>query len=225
MDLLNSPLNSRLWNRHGVKIVWAVAAFVMLLSLASIGYQEYRDRQAKAADYAPQSLPPIANNRAPAYRVTDITSANLFGDPRPKVVQTQNVRTTNLNLKLIGVLWSNDQDMARVIIQSGNKKADLYGVGENIKGAGASVQEIRANEIFINRNGATEKLALEKKKGSDIISFQSVGYNNNSVPAGYQQPQGISRSNKPISPNGDNRKIRKPNFSGLDRALEKMGEI
>jgi len=229
MELLNNLTNNRTWNRHGVKIVWGVACLVLFIALSSIGYSEYREYQAKAEDYSPQTLPPIVNNTKPQYRVTDITSANLFGDPRPQAVITQNIKATNLNIKLIGVLWASDQKMARVIIQSNNKKSDLYSVGESIKGAGASVKEIHANEILISRNGAIEKLPLLKKKsGKDIISFESVGYSNGApVPASYnQQPGTISRSNsKPISPNGQNRKIRKPNFSGLDRALQKMGEI
>lgn len=230
MDMINTLTNSRTWSRHGLKIVWAVAILFLLLVLASIGYSEYQSRQAKKAHYTPQKLAPIARSRGPQYRVTDITSANLFGDPRPKEVITKNIPKTTLNLKLIGVLWATDQDFARVIIQSGNKKASLYGIGENIEGAGASVKEIHANEILISRNGATEKLALVKKKGSkDIISYETVSYSNNQQQAtqAYQgRNSNISRSTrKPISPNGENRKIRKPNFSGLDRALEKMSEI
>ncbi len=229
MGIVNSLTNNRTWSRHGVKIVWAIAALVVLLVFASIGYAEYTYRLAKKANYAPQTLAPIANSKGPQYRVSDITSANLFGDPRPKEVVTKNIPKTTLNLKLVGVLWASDQELARVIIQSGNKKANLYGIGESIEGAGASVKEIHANEILISRNGATEKLPLVKKKGGeDIITYESVSFNDTEQAANRYQDRNnnIGRSTrKPISPNGQNRKIRKPNFSGLDRALEKMGEI
>lgn len=214
-----------------MKITWGACLFLLFLVIGLIGYSEYRNHQNKVADYAEQNLPPIASNRAPLYRASDITSANLFGDPRPKEVVVKNIPKTNLNLKLIGVLWATDQEFARVIIESGNK-AELYSVGENIKGAGASVKEIRSNEILISRNGATEKLPLIKKKGgNDIISFETVSYadggNWDQGTNTFNEPANIGRSSnrKPVSPNGQNRKIRKPNFSGLDRALQKMGEI
>lgn len=207
---------------------------LLLLAIAAVGYTQFTERQTKASDYSPQNLPPITRSATQQYRVTEITSANLFGDPRPKIEVVKDIPKTNLNLKLIGVLWASNQDMARVIIQSGNKKAGLYSIGDSIKGAGASVQEIRANEILINRNGATEKLLIKKKNSKDIITYESVGFSGDeAVPVAYdqvedyQQPtQNIGRSNRrPVSPNGENRKIRKPNFSGLDRALQKMGEI
>lgn len=212
-----------------MKIVWAIAVLVFLLVLASVGYAEYANQQVKKAEYAPQNLPPIATVSGPQYRVTDITSANLFGDPRPKEAITKNIPKTSLNLKLIGVLWATDQELARVVIQSGNKNAKLYAIGAKIDGAGASVKEIHANEILISRNGATEKLALIKETGADdIISYENASFNDTEQAANSYRGRNsnISRSTrKPISPNGENRKIRKPNFSGLDRALEKMGEI
>jgi len=231
MDLALTFANNRIWNRHSVKIVWAICCLLLILVLANIAYSEYLNNKHKQQHYAPQNLPPIASNAGPQYRVTDITSANLFGDPRPKEVITKDIPKTNLNLKLIGVLWSTDEQQARVIIESGNKKANLYGVGQNIQGSGASVKEIGVNEILISRNGATEKLPLVKQKGGDdIISFETASFNDDpgSTVTAYQEPSNNIRrssSSKPISPNGKNRKIRKPNFSGLDRALKKLGEI
>ncbi len=232
MEFANALTNNRTWNRHGLKIVWAIAVLVFGLVVALIAYSEYRNHQKRQSDYKAQVLPPIATNQAPKYRVSDITSANLFGDPTPKKAVVKNTPVTKLNLKLVGVLWATDQNMARVIIESGGKKAGLYGVGESIKGAGASVKEIHSNEILISRNGATEKLPLVKKQsGKDIITYDVVSYADNQqyeqVPASFDSGAEIGRSNrlKPTSPNGENRKIRKPNFSGLDRALQKMGEI
>ena len=232
MELANSITNNKLWSRHGLKIAWSMSIVLLLLALAFIGYSEHATNQAKAADYSAQVLSPITSNRAPQYRVSDIISANLFGDPRPKEVLTKNIPKTNLNLKLIGVLWASDTEMARVIIQSGGRKADLYSVGDSIKGAGASVKEIHSNEILISRNGATEKLPLiQKKGGNNIISYDVVSYAESPdfgrEPVNFDGPSNLGQSSnpKPISPNGENRKIRKPNFSGLDRALQKMGEI
>ena len=234
MNLAES-LNSRVWTRHGVKIAWGIAIALLLIVLIHIFYDEYFHRSQKVADSAPQKLQPITRNTGPVYRVSDITSANLFGDPRPKTVVRENIRDTNLNLKLVGVLWASDQKNARVLIESDSKNAALYSVGDNIKGASASVKEIYQNEILLNRNGATEKLSLAKKNtDKDLISYTSSSTaDNNSIPASFSATRnnsvnnsiGRSSSSKPISANGENRKIRKPNFSGLDRALKKMSEL
>ena len=115
------------------------------------------------------------------------------------------------------------------------KETELYSVGESIKGAGASVKEIRGNEVLLNRNGATESLPLIKKTASgnrQIISFTQAEPQITEVSAASTSRastanQALERiqAKKPNSPNGKPRKIRKPNFSGLDRALKKMGEI
>lgn len=232
---LSESLNSRIWSRHGVKIAWGIAVALLLVVLIQMFYDEYSHRKQRIADSAPQKLQPITRNSGPVYRVTDITSANLFGDPRPKTVVRENIRDTNLNLKLVGVLWASDQKNARVLIESNSKNAALYSVGDSIKGASASVKEIYQNEILLNRNGATEKLSLAKQKdSSDLISYtDSSSADNNSIPASFSATRNNSTNNsigrssnrKPISANGENRKIRKPNFSGLDRALKKMSEL
>jgi len=134
-----------------------------------------------------------------------------------------------LNLTLQGILAASDSKLARAIITSGKKKAGLYSVGEDIKGVSASIKEIRANEVLLDRNGATESLKIKKlgKGGGPIISYHSDPPTAApSVSAANLQSQVRQRpATKPRSPNGEQRKIRKPNFSGLDRALKKMGEI
>lgn len=225
MNLASTLNNSRLWNRHGLHLLWVFALVLLILVVLRITYSEYLNSKQKSNDYALQTLAPIDRSARAQYRASDIISANLFGDPRPQEA-IKNIPKTDLNLKLIGVLWASNQEMARVIIQTGKDKAKLYSIGDDIKGASASVKEIRSNEIFLNRNGATEKLTLEKKKSSaDIISYTPSNQTYTPVSASYSAPVSSVSTAKPISPNGKNRKIRKPNFSGLDRALKKMKQL
>jgi type II secretion system protein C len=235
MELLQSITNSRIWNRHGQTIAWSVTAACLLIAVASVGWDIYQQRQLKATNYAPQTLPPISRNQTETYRVSTIVRANLFGDatPAPVIVQA---RPTTLDLELQGVLWATDNNIARAIITSGKRNAELYSVGEAIKGTGASIKEIRDGEVLLDRNGALESLLLSKKFKSDnsLISYASTSPANEvfeasmvqSADAATSQPTTINRTSpKPISPNGQPRKIKKPNFSGLDKALKKMGEI
>ena len=231
MELLNTIANNRFWSRHGLQAGWALSVLILLLAVGKVSWSAYQQAQLKQANYQPQSLAPIARTTQRGYRVNDIVAANLFGDPAPKPVLKQAPKTT-LDLTLQGILWASDPNLARAIIMSGKRKSELYSIGEDIKGAGASVKEIRSGEVLLNRNGATESLPLVKLKGSgnrQIISYtplreqaMSSGsrLNNRTLSKNIQ-----ASSPKPRTPNGAPRKIRKPNFSGLDRALKKMGEI
>lgn len=233
MELLNTISNNRTWNRHGLKIVYAVALLLCLLVVASISWNIYSQSKLKSANYAPQKIAPIVQKTVQSYRVNDLVQANLFGDPTPPKIDKPIVKTT-LDLTLQGILSATDPQMARAIIQSGKKKSELYSVGENIKGAGVSVEEIKFNEVLINRNGAIESLPLKSKRSGlkdSLITYSSQGSSGNLSQSGlntnsYTPASTTGRSTrKKRSPNGQRRAIKKPNFSGLDRALKKMSEI
>lgn len=232
MEIVNTILNHRLWHKHGANAVLAVAILCLLGVLGSVGWTAYSQSKIKQKNYQPQDI--AAPNRAnkPSYRVEDIVAANLFGDPAPKKVVVKKAPKTTLNLTLQGILWASDDTMARAIIQSGKKQPELYSVGEKIKNAGASVKEIRDAEVLLDRNGAVESLPLVKKKSSGkgpVISYGQSGGGSNNQLAGVNRVKQDNAAVKPIvrprSANGAPRKIRKPNFSGLDRALKKMGEL
>ncbi|RBP49644.1 type II secretion system protein N [Arenicella xantha] len=232
MELLNTISNNRIWVRHGPLILKVAAALFLCLILASVTWDVYRQQQVRALNYAPQNIPPIQTKRDAGYQVNNIVKANLFGKIPPKKVERPVVKTT-LNLKLQGILWDSREGMARAIITSGKKPAELYAVGQEIKGAGASIKEIRGTEVLLNRNGATESLPLNIKTAEELAPF--VGSLANYEPAGTAQQAGQFQSPtnqrtqkqraRPRSANGEPSKVRRPNFSGLDKALRKMGEI
>lgn len=233
MELLNTISNNRTWNRHGTKVAWVLAILCLLLIVMSIAWDARKQNQTKVKNYSQQKLTAINTRQAQSYNVSNIVKANLFGDSTPKPVVVE-AKPTTLNLTLQGILAATDTSIARAIITSGKKKAGLYSVGEDIQGVGASIKEIHPNEVLLNRAGAVESLKIKKlnKKGSDpIISYSN---SNNRVTSASSrasaanlrakiQPQ--RQTAQPRSPDTETRKVRKPNFSGLDRALKKMGEI
>ena len=234
MELINTISTSRVWTRHGLKITYAISILLLLLAITSVAWQVRSQQKLKASNYAPQKIAPIRKNSKPSYQINNVVHANLFGDPNPKKPVQKNAPKTTLNLKLQGVLSASDETIARAIIASGSGASKLYSIGDKIKGSGVSIKEIRADEVLLNRNGAIESLPLVKSKVSSkgdnsIISYTkrasgSISNAKYSPPA--TQASTISRSTpRPRSANGEPRKIKKPNFSGLDRALEKMGEI
>ena len=233
MQLLNTISTSRTWTRHGLKIAYGVSGLLLLASVASVGWNIRNQGQIKTANYAEQTIAPIRKKPQHSYRVNDLVRANLFGDPSPAPIAKVVTKTT-LDLTLQGILAASDDNMARAIIMSGKRKSKLYSIGESIQGAGVSIEEINANEVLLNRNGAIESLPLIKSKSNgggnnSIISYSDGSSGQISQPqlqTASVRPSVIGRSTpKRQSSNGQPRKIKKPNFSGLDRALQKMGEI
>lgn len=243
MDMLNNIANNRYWNKHGISLVWGLGVACLLLALIRVGWISYSQAKIKASNYAPQTIAPLARPVQKGYRVQDIVNANLFGDPSPPPVVKKAPKTT-LNLTLQGILSATNPQFARAIIANGKKKSELYSVGETIQGAGASIKEIRATEVLLNRNGATESLPLVKSNannGKPLISYvnaaqtastsyevasatRSTNANRPKVQRQFSAANRVS-AQRSRAPNGKPRKVRKPNFSGLDRALKKMGEL
>lgn len=196
----------------------------------------YSQNKIKKQNYQFTEISAPSRNTLKTYRAQDIVAANLFGDPAP-VKQIKEAPKTTLNLTLQGILSATDSSLARAIIQKGKSSSELYSVGEKIKGAGAAIKEIRINDVLLDRNGAIESLPLIKKggKNNQIISYSESPYANkiNADVAAVDSLSIVNRSgrdattsaNRPRAANGAPRKIRKPNFSGLDRALQKMGEL
>jgi len=231
MQILNTISSSRIWTRHGLKITYAISCLLVLGSVTSVVWNIRTQSQVKKANYAEQTIAHINKRAKESYRVNDIVRANLFGNPNPAPVARVAPKTT-LDLTLQGVLAATDNAIARAIIMSGKRNSKLYSIGESIQGAGVSIEEIKANEVLLNRNGAIESLSLVKSKASAKGNNSIITYSDNSssqisqpeLQAAAVRPSEIKRSS-PRSENGQRRKIKKPNFSGLDRALEKMGEI
>ncbi len=231
MQLLYTISTSRTWTRHGVKIAYSGSGLLLLAVISSITWSIKTQSEIKAFNYAEQPMSPIKKKAQYSYRVNDIVSANLFGDPSPAPIAKATPKTT-LDLTLQGVLAASDNDMARAIIMSGKRSSKLYSIGESIQGAGVSIDAINANEVLLNRNGAIESLPLTTLKTSgnnSIISYSSdsSGEVSNSLrqQASLRASQINRNTTKPRSTNRQPTKTEKSKLSGLDRALQKMGEI
>lgn len=240
MYSLNALSNNRLLNKHSTKLAWIIAILVLILVLISLSWTVWSQSEIKKKNYADKNITPIQTTTTPTYRVNDIVSANLFGDPTPvPVVVIKEAPKTTLNLTLEGVLWSSDNSVGRAIIQSGKQASELYSIDEEIKGTGAKVEEIRDGEVILNRSGALESLPLKTLiDSSNRIVVDSVGSQPDPEPSEFEEffrkqnssdavlnQQVNIEENKVIGNNDQTQRIRRPNFSGLDRALEKMGEL
>ena len=236
MNALLTITNNRVWNKNGVKIAWLVAILLFALTIISILWTTWNQVKVKRANYQPQTIAPIKTASRPTYQVKDIVAANLFGDPTPAAVVKEAPKTT-LDLTLVGVLWSSDNTVGRAIIMSGKKPSELYSLDEEIKGAGAKIEEIRDSEVILNRNGALESLPLKKLIDSNnriVVSFpensdedfeEFIDDHGSTEPITTNQRTASSNLTERSTGTNQNRRVRRPNFSGLDQALKKMGEL
>jgi type II secretion system protein C len=234
MEILNTIQHNPTVKKHGPAVALFLAVVFLMVIVVDLVFDTIKIEQKREADYrAPAVAPKAAKTQ---YRIEDAIAANLLGNPIKKVApQPKNVPKTTLQLELQGLLYSSRQDEARAIIKHQNK-ANLYSIGDKIKGTQVSIKDILETEVLLNRNGATESLPLIKKTESgnrEIITFvdsqgdvaQAQSENiiaTRSAPSPdsleYRPP---SAKPQPAAP----RRIKKPNFSGLDNALKKMGEL
>lgn len=103
--------------------------------------------------------------------VEQLVKLHLFGKadaPAQTAKETAvDAPETQLNLALRGVMAADDKSMSRAIIASGNQ-AHTYGVDDSVPG-GATVNDILADRVILNRNGRLEALSLPKHSMNDAF--------------------------------------------------------
>jgi len=96
--------------------------------------------------------------------LSTIKSANLFGmEQMPTdVLQSSNIKApkTRLNLKLVGVVSSNQKSDNLAIIAY-KKTQQTYGIGDLIQGTQAKLSAVFSNKVIIENSGRTESLFIE----------------------------------------------------------------
>lgn len=100
-----------------------------------------------------------------------ISQAHLFGIYQQSAAapQTQDAPDTRLNLVLKGVLSTDPMSKASVIISLGkNGKEDMYSIGDQV--ASATLKEIYADRVILQRSGQLETLRMPDEFNDDFIT-------------------------------------------------------
>lgn len=100
-----------------------------------------------------------------------ISQAHLFGIYQQSAAspQTQDAPDTRLNLVLKGVLAAEPMSKASVIISLGkNGKEDMYSIGDQV--ASATLKEIYADRVILQRSGQLETLRMPEEFNDDFIT-------------------------------------------------------
>jgi general secretion pathway protein C len=97
----------------------------------------------------------------PALRVSEITSAHLFGETQ-RTVDDPNAPQTTAQLVLAGVLAVPDPKRGLAIIGPSAGNAKLYTVGSAIPG-GVTLYSVYQDRVLLDRGGVIESLLLPRK--------------------------------------------------------------
>jgi len=173
----------------------------------------------------------VAPPPPPTYQVNQIVNAHIFGVKKkeaPKAVAQKpvqkKVEKTRLRLKLIGMVESSNENIARALIALENGKPQSYAIGDPIDRTDAKVHSVDDGKVIIDRDGRLESLEMvrpsladEQEKqdrrngtGSNRIASRSTGSSAGfaASPRAARSPQPVNQPinqpmNQPVNPNFD----------------------
>lgn len=140
---------------------------------------------------SPASHQPVQNPRNIA---AQLASTHLFGQAEKNAVNAPRVATeTRLNLVLRGVLAAESPQYAIAIISSGkNGKEEIYGIDDTLPG-NASLREVHAEHVLLERSGQLEILKLTKDAGLALVESREATYSSIASASSPAEALGIIR--------------------------------
>lgn len=120
---------------------------------------------------APSSFQPKTGIKQASKKYNEITDAHLFGIFQQTASKTKQTVApeTRLNLQLKGVLATNPMEYGSAIISKGkNGKEDTYALGDKV--SSATVKEIYADRVILERAGKLETLRMPKDDNGSLIT-------------------------------------------------------
>ncbi|MCP4683580.1 MAG: PDZ domain-containing protein [Desulfobacterales bacterium] len=167
------------------KIYHTIFYFVTLFVIAYMGVDIFYRivisglDQINTEETMARRIPDIEHRKkAPLAYFRVIAERNLFGSIEGSfgdinVDEIKNLEPTSLNVVLLGTVTGDDKDAYAVIKEKGNKKQDLYRVGDSIEKA--VVKKILRGKVVLNFKGRDEILIMEEPRSSQASKRHSPG--------------------------------------------------
>lgn len=140
-----------------------MAALALLLWAGLDLYQRYQfhqDWRAKQKSEKPAAIKNPQMNRPQNTR--KVARRYLFGkkklDAEPAAITK--APATRLNLKLIGVIATQEEGVSKAIIQIGNANIGVYSTGDKLPKGNATIERIEGTQVLLLRNNKLESLAI-----------------------------------------------------------------
>jgi general secretion pathway protein C len=148
--------------QHGPRLATGLLAVLLAIQAGFIVTSQNRGSHPGGAS-AGMTVPaaPSAAAPAPALRVSEITSAHLFGQAQGGVTDV-NAPPTSAPLVLAGVLALPDPKRGLAILGPSSAAAKLYTVGSAIPG-GVNLYAVYKDRVLLDRGGVIESLYLPRR--------------------------------------------------------------
>jgi general secretion pathway protein C len=148
---------------------WAVPVNLLLIAVLAQGLAQLGWRWFYSPPPTVGQVDVVDSATAPATSTTDyaaITNWHLFGKPeaaKPAAAPPAPARApeTRLNLRLVGMFFSDSGGPVLALIAEGNNPERPYRLGDTIAN-GPRLERILSDHVVLSRNGTLEKLSLPK---------------------------------------------------------------
>ncbi len=142
-------------------VLWLLTALFAILAvwiLAKMTWQMFAPASPPAS--GPLQVQVQQQTNSGSRSVSALANLNLFGTSVVAPTDTRNAPKTQLNVRLLGVTASNVPERSAAIIEK-DRRQEVYVIGDKISGTQVSIEEIYADRVILNNNGALETLELE----------------------------------------------------------------
>ncbi|WP_026331553.1 type II secretion system protein GspC [Thioalkalivibrio sp. ALMg3] len=174
---------------------WLIAGLVWSIAVPGYTYPSGTTDSAEPAT-ASRSGPSPAADAPPRSGFTRSAEFSPFGSPRQAAPQAiEDAPDTRLSLELLGIL-ATGQGNGSAIISAGRANVELYHVGDTIGNQLATLHQVHADRVILEREGRLETLRLPRGDELRVDSGRSDTDQRSSQTAGSPAPitANISRS-------------------------------
>ncbi|WP_258239950.1 type II secretion system protein GspC [Pseudidiomarina homiensis] len=142
-------------------LLWVLTALFAIYAVWTLAQMTWQ----MIAPVSPPASGPLKiqvqqQNNAGNTSLSRLADLNLFGTSTVTASDTRNAPKTQLNVRLLGVTASNVPERSAAIIEK-DRRQEVYVIGDKIAGTQVSIEEIYADRVILNNNGALETLELE----------------------------------------------------------------
>lgn len=159
----------------------ALLSGLLFLALAAAIYMQVapvlmtKIDQTAPAHHADQQIDTALASPAHQY---DIAGFDLFGSAKPIAQEvaeeiTEELPATTLQLKLTGILATEENLLTGALIEGPNRDTDYYKPGDNLPGD-AVLKQVHPDRVVLDRNGRLENLYFSEEYAA--VSFDSATY-------------------------------------------------
>lgn len=148
----------------GAYLQWLATALaaVYLLGVLYVNLSAALADVDRVATEAAASLPTETAAQNPPLDLSEIGTWHLFGQSPESVSGKDSVAETQLQLKLLGIMFlSKNPENASGIIQADDGQQKKYRLGDELPG-GAVLQAVEADRVLLKRGERQESLLLKK---------------------------------------------------------------